>query len=205
VREKLAESAKHESGQVQSALASAARSAPQVLPQDEAVLVHERVYNALLRTTCVTTQLQGAPQDNVLPTVAEATINCRILPGETVEATQAELKQVIADDKLELTPAPANGYGGKSPIEGPVPAAVRIAARKIYGDIPVVETIMTGASDSRYLRAIGINAYGIHTAPGTLDDIRAGRGAHGADERRSLKWLPTGTEYLRTIVSELTR
>lgn len=204
VQGKLAEAAKHETGEVQRALASAAKPL-QLSPQDEAVLVHERVYNALIRTTCVVTQLLGAPQDNVLPTVAEATINCRILPGETIEATFAELRRVIADDKLELTPIAANGYGGKSPIEGPVPAAVRVAAKKIYGDIPVVETIMTGASDSRYLRTIGINAYGIATAPGTLDDIRAGRGAHGADERRSLKWLPTGTEYLRAIVSELVK
>jgi acetylornithine deacetylase/succinyl-diaminopimelate desuccinylase-like protein len=205
VQGKLVEAAKHETGEVQRALASAAKSAPQVSAQDEAVLVHERVYNALIRTTCVTTQLLGAPQDNVLPTVAEATVNCRILPGETIESTEATLRKVIGDDKLELKAIEANGYGGKSPIEGPVPAAVRAAARKIYGDIPVVETIMTGASDSRYLRTIGINAYGIATAPGTLDDVRAGRGAHGADERRSLKWLPSGTEYLRAIVAELVK
>jgi acetylornithine deacetylase/succinyl-diaminopimelate desuccinylase-like protein len=205
VREKLAQAATFEKGEVQRALASAAKSAPQVSPQDEAVLVHERVYNALIRTTCVTTQLQGAPQDNVLPTAAEATVNCRILPGETVEATEAELRKVIADDKLELKPVAAFGYGGKAPLEGPVPSAVRAAAKKIFGDIPVVETISTGGTDSRYLRAAGIAAYGIHTAPGTLDDQRAGRGAHGADERRSIKWLPSGTEYLRAIVAELVR
>jgi acetylornithine deacetylase/succinyl-diaminopimelate desuccinylase-like protein len=205
VREKLAEAAAHETGEVQRALSSASRSAAQVSQQDDEVLTRERVYNALIRTTCVTTQLQGAPQDNVLPTVAEATINCRILPGETIEATEAELRRVLANDKLELKPAEANGPGGKSPVEGPVPAAIRVAARKVFGDIPVVETIMTGASDSRYLRAIGIAAYGIATAPGTLDDVRAGRGAHGADERRSLRWLPAGTEYLRAIVNELVK
>jgi len=46
---------------------------------------------------------------------------------------------------------------------------------------------------------------GIATAPGTLDDVRAGRGAHGADERRNLRWLPAGTEYLRAIVTELVK
>ena len=83
--------------------------------QDEAVLTHERVYNALIRTTCTTTQLKGSPQDNVLPTTAEAVINCRILPGETIDATEAELRRVIADDKLELSRAEDNGQGGKSP------------------------------------------------------------------------------------------
>src|SRR5476649_1928664 len=68
VREKLAEASKHETGEVQRALASASRSAPSVSQQDDATLTHERVYNALIRTTCVTTQLLGAPQDNVLPT-----------------------------------------------------------------------------------------------------------------------------------------
>ena len=205
VREKLAAAAAQEKGEVQRALASAAKSAPRISPQDEAVLVHERVYNALIRTTCVTTQLQGAPQDNVLPTVAEATVNCRILPGETIEETEAELRKVVADDKLELKPLPSFGYGGKAPLEGPVPSAVRAAAKKIYGDIPVVETMTTGGTDSRYLRGLGIAAYGIHTAPGTAEDVRLGRGAHGADERRSIKWLPTGTEYLRAIVAELVK
>jgi acetylornithine deacetylase/succinyl-diaminopimelate desuccinylase-like protein len=152
-----------------------------------------------------TQALQGAPQDNVLPTVAEATINCRILPGETIEATESELRAVVGNDKLELKRAGANGQGGKSPTDGPAPAAIRLAAKKVFGDIPVVETIMTGASDSRYLRTIGIAAYGIATAPGTLDDVRAGRGAHGADERRNLRWLPAGTEYLRAIVTELVK
>lgn len=205
VRDRLANAATHETGDVQRALASAAKSAPRISAQDEAVLTHERVYNALIRTTCTTTQLKGSPQDNVLPTTAEAVINCRILPGETIDATEAELRRVIADDKLEFSRAEDNGQGGKSPLAGPVPDAIRTAARKIFGDVPVVETIMTGASDSRYLRNAGIAAYGIATAPGTLDDVRAGRGAHGADERRAVRWLGPGTEYLRAIVAELVK
>jgi acetylornithine deacetylase/succinyl-diaminopimelate desuccinylase-like protein len=203
VREKLAEAATHEQGELQRALLNASK-AQQLSPQDDAALTRERVYNALIRTTCVTTQLFGAPQDNVLPTTAEATVNCRILPDETIDATEAELRAVIANDKVEVTRTEGFGtVGGKSPLQGEVPDAVRAAARKVFGDIPVVETITTGATDSRYLRTIGIAAYGVHTAPGTLEDVRAGRGAHGADERRATKWLDSGTEYLRAIVAQL--
>jgi acetylornithine deacetylase/succinyl-diaminopimelate desuccinylase-like protein len=205
VRGKLAEAASHETGEVARALLSVSKSAPRISPQDEATITSERVYNALIRTTCVTTQLRGAPQDNVLPTVVEAAVNCRILPDENVEATEASLKRIIGDDKIEMSRLEDDGPGGKSALEGIVPAAIRVAAKKVFGDVPVVETMSTGATDSRYLRAIGISAYGVHTAPGTLDDIRKGRGAHGADERRSLRWLSPGTEYLRAIVTELVR
>ena len=51
---------------------------------DDAILSKDPGYNSAIRTTCVATMLKGSPQDNVLPTTAEATINCRILPGETI-------------------------------------------------------------------------------------------------------------------------
>jgi len=57
-----------------------------VSPEDDAVISKDQLANAQVRTTCVTTMLKAAPQDNVLPTTAEATVNCRILPDETRDA-----------------------------------------------------------------------------------------------------------------------
>jgi acetylornithine deacetylase/succinyl-diaminopimelate desuccinylase-like protein len=157
----------------------------------------------MVRTTCVTTQLQGSPQDNVLPTSTQAVVNCRILPDESIEQTKARLRDVIGDPGVELAETQPFGPGGKVPAEGAVPAAVRAAAQRVFGKAPVLETLQLGATDSRYLREIGILAYGIHTAPGTLDDVRKGMGAHGANERRPVRWLPDGTTFLREVVREL--
>ncbi|HEX2690407.1 MAG TPA: M20/M25/M40 family metallo-hydrolase, partial [Kofleriaceae bacterium] len=51
-------------------------------------------YNAQIRTTCVATRLEGGHADNALPQLARAMVNCRILPGQTVESTQKQLEKV---------------------------------------------------------------------------------------------------------------
>ena len=203
VREQLAAAALTEKPPLSQALADAGRGA--LTPADEQVITRERIYNAAIRTTCVTTQLLGAPADNVLPTVAEAVVNCRILPDETAQQTEERLRQAIGDPGVELSPLDVLGPGGKVPVAGPVPDAARAAARKLFPGAAVVEGLQFGATDSRYLREIGIAAYGIHTAPGTLDDTRHGFGAHGANERRPVKWLHPGTEFLAAVVAELVK
>jgi acetylornithine deacetylase/succinyl-diaminopimelate desuccinylase-like protein len=183
------------------ALARAAKGA--LSPQDEKVISKERIYNAMIRTTCVTTQLQGSPQDNVLPTSTQAVVNCRILPDESIEQTADRLRKVIGDPGVEITPMDDLGPGGKVPLQGPIPDAVRAAAHQLWGGVPVVNALQFGATDSRYLREIGIAAYGVDTSPTTLDDIRHGFGAHGANERAPAKWLPAGTDFLRNVVKQL--
>lgn len=203
-RDQLAAAARVEKPPLSEALANAARS-PRLAAKDEAVITGERVYNAAIRTTCVATQLEGAPADNVLPTAPSAVVNCRILPDESIEQTAQRLRAAIGDPGVEVTPMDDLGPGGKVPIEGPVPEAVRAAARKLWRDAAVVNALQFGTTDSRYLREIGIASYGIDTAPISLDDIRSGFGAHGANERAPVKWLPAGTEFLRQIVRRLTQ
>src|SRR5216684_2012392 len=203
-REGIALQALREKPPLSTALEHAARSGA-LSPQDEAVIGKDRLANAQVRTTCVTTMLKAAPQDNVLPTTAQATVNCRILPDETREQTQARLGQAIADPAVELKPLEDIGFAKPSPISGPVTEAVHAAARSLWGDVPVSHSMGTGATDSRHLREIGIQSYGLGGAPGTQDDQRAGRAAHGADERRPIKWMGEGVRFLREVTLQLAR
>ena len=176
-----------------------------VSPEDDALISKDRLANAQLRTTCVTTMLKAAPQDNVLPTTAEATVNCRILPDETREQTQTKLAQAIGDAAVDLKPT-EDFYSAKpSPIAGAVNDAVRAAARAVWGDVAVVHAMGTGATDSRHLREVGIQSYGLGGAPGTREDARAGRAAHGADERRPIRWIGDGVRFLREVTLQLAR
>jgi len=172
---------------------------------DERILSTDRLVNAYLRTTCVTTELQGSPQDNVLPTTAEATVNCRILPDETREQTIATLQRVVGDPAVEITPTSEFGYGPYSPAESETMRAMKKVAGVIWPGVPVVPTMSTGATDSRHLRGIGIRSYGVDVSPTTLPDAFAGRVAHGPDERRLAKWLPDGARFLRDLTYELAR
>jgi acetylornithine deacetylase/succinyl-diaminopimelate desuccinylase-like protein len=185
------------------ALRHAIRTAPRLAPVDEAVLSRDAAYNAEVRTTCVTTMLKGAAQDNVLPTTAEATVNCRILPGDTLEAVRAELVATIGDPAVEVVLGPALGESAGSPFEGEVVAAIRKAASDTFPGTPVVPAMGTGATDSRHLRRIGILAYGVSPTVYTRAEALGAHVAHGPDERTSLQWLRPMTDYFREIVRTL--
>lgn len=171
--------------------------------EDERIISSDRMYNALVRTTCVTTMLKGSPQDNVLPTSAEAVVNCRIMPDESREQTLATLVKVIGDPKLEVRPEADDGVGPASPINGEVPAAIEKASREAFPKAPVVTSMSTGATDSRHLRGAGIVAYGVSAAPTSVDEVRSGHGAHGPDERRPVKWLGPAATWLRAVVLDV--
>jgi acetylornithine deacetylase/succinyl-diaminopimelate desuccinylase-like protein len=106
---------------------------------------------------------------------------------------------------VELKPTGDIGFAKPSPISGPVTEAVQAAARSLWGGVAVSHSMGTGATDSRHLREIGIQSYGLGGAPGTLDDQRAGRAAHGADERRPIKWMGEGVHFLREVTLQLAR
>ena len=203
-REGIALSARYEKPPLSDALKRVADTGT-VSPEDDALISKDRLANAQLRTTCVTTMLKAAPQDNVLPTTAEATVNCRILPDETREQTQTKLAQAIGDAAVDLKPT-EDFYSAKpSPIAGAVNDAVHAAARSVWGDVAVVHAMGTGATDSRHLREVGIQSYGLGGAPGTREDARAGRAAHGADERRPIRWIGDGVRFLREVTLQLAR
>ncbi len=205
VKQWLALAATWEKDPLAGALRRAAQGAPAVAAADADRLAADRIYNATVRTTCVTTMLQGSPQDNVLPTTAEATVNCRILPDETREGTRAALERAINDPAVEVRPLEDIGAGGDSPVEGEVMEAVRRVAGAAWPGVPVVASMGTGATDSRHLRAVGVRAYGLGVMPISQADARAGYGAHGPDERRATRWVGPGVRFLRDVTLALAR
>jgi acetylornithine deacetylase/succinyl-diaminopimelate desuccinylase-like protein len=205
VKKQLGAAASWEKAPLDAALRRASQSAPKLLPEDERILSADRTYGAFIRTTCITTMLQGSPQDNVLPTTAEAVVNCRILPDETREQTLATIVKAIGDPKIEVKPEVDNIVGPSSPLDGEVPAIIERVAKATFPKAAVVASMSTGATDSRHLRRAGIVAYGVSAAPTSLDEVRAGHGAHGPDERRPVKWLGPAAVFLRSVVHEIAR
>lgn len=172
---------------------------------DDRILASAPGVDATLRTTCVATMLRASPQDNVLATSAVATVNCRVMPDETREGTRAALVRAIGDDKVVITPLVEMGDGGASASSGEVVEAFHAVAPRVFGKAAHFSMLSTGASDSRYLRTVGIEAYGIGVWPISSDEGAAGHGAHGADERRPLKWFTPGLRYADALVRALVR
>ncbi len=134
------------------------------------------------RTRCVATMLQGGHADNALPQMAQATVNCRIMPGIDPKTVQVELQQ-LAGPKIEIIPDP--NFPGvptpASPLRGDIIGAVTSAIRSIHGPgMRIIPLMSTGASDGSFFRAAGIPVYDVDGSWGiSPDDERA----HGLDER----------------------
>ena len=155
--------------------------------------------NALLRTTCVATRLEGGHANNALPQTAAANVNCRMLPQDSLQDVQNTLKRVLADDQIsisivgEAVPAPA------SAINPAIVSKLEALSRKLYGGLPVVPVMDTGASDGKYLRIGGIPTYGVPGVFEDVDDVRA----HGKDERIGVKDFYDGVDFYYEFIKSL--
>ena len=201
-RSYLAGRAKLEKGEFAAALAAAAESPPdgRIPTATAQALARDPFLNALIRTTCVATMLHAGIKDNALPFEAQATVNCRIMPDESAAETQKTLARLIGDSGLEIKPIDNFDTGPPVPVTGEVPDAIRHAAGELFPGVPVFAIMGTGASDSRFLRKVGILAYGLGVAPKTESD---GRRAHGNDERIPIAWLKVGYQFFDRVVRTL--
>lgn len=177
--------------------------AKESLPLEPLALVEaDPTLSATLRTTCVATTLKGGNRANALPAEARANVNCRILPDEDVAVIKKWLQETINDPLVEVLPLEQPGRAEASPVDGPGPKAIRAVLDRHWPGLPIIPTLSRGATDSRFLRAAGINAYGFSPLPLTEAD---GRRAHGVDERIPVASLRTGVEILHQLILELAK
>jgi acetylornithine deacetylase/succinyl-diaminopimelate desuccinylase-like protein len=149
-------------------------------------------YNALMRTTCVATRLEGGHADNALPQMARATVNCRILPQETAADVEATLRRILSDEQISITPIAVSKPSPPSPLRPEIMGPIERLTQEMWPGVPVVPIMGTGATDSLFFRQVGIPVYGVS---GIFDDIDDNR-THGRDERIAVKSLYDGQEFL---------
>lgn len=156
-------------------------------------------YNALIRTTCVPTLLAGGHAENALPQLATATVNCRVLPVDSVADVERTLNQVLADPQIKVTPVKAATITPYTPIDPRVLRVVTAATTKHWPGLPVVPKLMLGASDGIYLVRAGIPTYGVSGIFSDEDDNRA----HGKDERILTKSFDEAVDFVYDMVTGL--
>jgi acetylornithine deacetylase/succinyl-diaminopimelate desuccinylase-like protein len=157
------------------------------------------LYNALLRTTCVATELAGGHAENALPQSARATVNCRILPGVDPARVEAALRGALADDQIELRRRRDAAASPPSPLTPELMGAVEGVTRAMWPGVPVLPVMMTGATDGAHLRRAGIACYGVSGEFDDVDDVRA----HGKDERILVRSFYESREFLDRLVRKL--
>lgn len=182
-------------------LAEAMRGVLQDPPDPASVefFVDTPFYNSRLRTTCVATRLDAGHADNALPQRARATVNCRVLPGESIDAVEQTLAAVIGDDQVSIARVNDANPSPPSPLTPEVLGAIEGITEAMWPGVPVIPTMSTGATDGLYLRNAGIPVYGVSGLFHEIDDVRA----HGQNERIRIEDYFAGQEFLYQLTRAL--
>lgn len=154
--------------------------------------------NAIVRTTAVATELSGAPSENVLATTARASVNVRLLTGDSVDAAVGHIRRAIGDPEIAVEVRHASEPSPVSPWRGEAWRRIATAVRDVLGpDVITTPYLQLGASDSRWFTEISDHVY--RFTPFSIS--RAERDAlHANDERiRVGSWL-RGIEVYRALL-----
>jgi acetylornithine deacetylase/succinyl-diaminopimelate desuccinylase-like protein len=144
---------------------------------------HDPISYSMLHTSISPNIIQGGYQVNVIPSQAEATLDIRALPGENIEAFYDLMRKVINDPAVELVPDKRNERPGAAPsrIDSDAYHDIEAAYRKVYG-VMTIPLMSTGATDMAFLRAKGVQCYGVG-AMVDEEDAPKGFGPHSDQER----------------------
>src|ERR1700756_405422 len=167
------------------------------------------VWNSVMHTTCVATRFNAGLANNALPQRATAIVNCRILPGYTLEEIRQKLISIFADDKVTVRymddagnifdTAPQRKQVPAAPINAEIMGAMDKLAATMWPGAPVIPTMATGASDSIYTMAAGMPSYGISGVAIEMNDIRA----HARDERLPVVSFDRGLDFYYALIQSL--
>lgn len=138
--------------------------------------------NALMRTTTAPTMVSAGMKDNVLPGHASATVNFRLLPGDTIADVKEHIRKTVANDAVRIS-----DYGDFNTEASNVasPAAPEFAhlsktVQEIFPGVVVAPGLMIGASDSRHMQSLSPNVFKFTPLQANPEDLTR---FHGTNER----------------------
>jgi len=150
-----------------------------------------RTTNAALRTTTAVTILNAGTKENILPTRAAALVNCRLLPGESIESVLDHIRRVVADDRIQVrihgTP---NAASPVADVGSPTYVTLNKTIRQVFPEAVVAPGLVLGATDSRHYTHVSEVIYRFGPLKLTEKDMPR---IHGPNERIGKE------DYLRCV------
>jgi acetylornithine deacetylase/succinyl-diaminopimelate desuccinylase-like protein len=172
-------------------------------PAGRAWLTGEPERNALLRNTISPTVLTGSNKTNIIPQVASAELDIRLLPDEDPEAFRQELIRVIRDPRVkleEISPLPPR-YD--APLDTELFQAIERVAGEFLPGVPVATPVSPGATDRPTYAKAGITAYGLDPYLIPIEENRYE--VHGNDEHLSVANIGWGVRFYVRLLQEMER
>lgn len=176
-----------------------------LMPRDRAE-VEERIrqspeMQAMFVNTLNLTMLDAGIKANVIPAKSEAVIDCRLLPGQSKEDWIRQVRERIADDRIAVELySPDQGEPERVPWDTDLFRTINDVVKEAMEDAVVVPGMTIGGTDNRFLRAMGIPAYGFIPCLLSPDERR---GFHGNDEFMTVENFQMGCELMYEIVRRM--
>lgn len=156
--------------------------------------------NAMLRTTHAATMINGGIKDNVLPSIVQAKVNLRLLPGDSIDDVIKHVTKVIADPRVEVKVDEQNGgweASSVSPVDTPAYLSLELVAHQIFDNVAVAPFIFLAATDSRHYQPICSNIFKFSPLLLSGDEQH---GMHGINERIKQQSLVEMTAFYMRIM-----
>jgi carboxypeptidase PM20D1 len=159
----------------------------------------EAALDAMQRTTTAATIFNGGVKANVLPTRVKATVNFRILPGDTIESVREHVRRTIDDERIKLTLLNGRNPSPISSIDSPSFKAIQQTVTNFFPDAIVSPYLVVGGTDARFYGEVSENLY--RFAPFRFADEDRKR-IHGSNERVAMGTLSRAVGFYTALIEK---
>lgn len=149
----------------------------------KSIFSNSKTMNALIRTTTAPTMLEGSEKSNVMPSVAKAVINFRIIPGDTADSVLKHVQNTITDPRVTVLDIGSRNPSPVSNVDSKNYTTLQKSIRQIFPDAIVAPSLVIGGTDSRHYSELSNDIYRFIPAIMTSKDTPR---IHGIDERISI-------------------
>jgi carboxypeptidase PM20D1 len=153
---------------------------------------------AMTRTTTALTIFNAGDKDNVLPGNAAASVNFRLMPGDSQASVTDHVRRTINDDRISIEPFAGNAEPTPiTNIASPSYQALNRTIREIFPDVVVAPGLMLAGTDSRHYTGVADNIFRFSPVHANSDDLKR---FHGTNERLSIEGYADMIRFYRRLL-----
>ena len=156
------------------------------------------MWNSMLRNSIAPTILRAGFRSNVVPSEARATLNIRLLPGESIQDLIREFEKLVDDPQIRFEIQESSRMPSPpSSIDSELYVTIESTVPQVFPGALTIPFMETGATDSAQLRVRNVQAYGLFPFPLNEEDESR---MHADDERIPLDSFRKGVQFLYAVV-----
>jgi carboxypeptidase PM20D1 len=153
---------------------------------------------AMSRTTTALTIFNAGDKDNVLPGNASASVNFRLMPGDSQASVIDHVRRTIRNDRISIEPFPGNAE--PTPVSSTASPSYQVlnrTIREIFPDVVVAPGLMLAGTDSRHYAGIADSIFRFSPVRADSNDLKR---FHGTNERLSIEGYADMIRFYRRLI-----